>query len=342
MKLIGIIATLLRITSSQSDIVPLGGQKDDNNCLAAAGYTWCESSQSCIRQWVTPCEDNYNDCNDCLSRQRNGENIACPTNCDLISIKDPCSSGCPPPFPCPAPGPDCEFTPPPKDICGCSTGCGTIKCSTHISLEGETCGGYMIPEFRNRCGNNLECVNTMGPYIADAPGTCQQPCTTFRDQWGNCVDGDCETWFDGCNTCRVEDNILTSCTEEACFTNDSIARCIDDQLTSQVPQIPSNCATWFDGCNTCSVQNGRANACTLMMCFRSEQPYCQAFHTGRLNENDVCYQFCEDNSQPPINRIDDCPKHTRCISRLTQNQVSMIAYDTCGKRAKQCILIGGH
>ena len=64
----------------------------------------------------------------------------------------------------------------------------------------------------------------MGPYIADAPGTCQQPCTTFRDQWGNCVDGDCETWYDGCNTCRVEDNILTSCTEEACFTNNSIAR----------------------------------------------------------------------------------------------------------------------
>ena len=109
-----------------------------------------------------------------------------------------------------------------------------------------------------------------------------------------------------------------------------------------VMKIPDNCATWYDGCNTCSVHNGALLGCTLMMCFRTEQPYCQAFHTGRLNGNDVCYQFCEDNSQPPINRIDDCPKHTRCVSRFTQNQVSMIAYDTCGERAKHCILIGGH
>ena len=31
--------------------------------------------------------------------------------------------------------------------------------------------------------------HTMGPMIADAPGTCLPICNTIRDNWGNCVDG---------------------------------------------------------------------------------------------------------------------------------------------------------
>lgn len=61
--------------------VMVGGQRDENNCLAGAGYNWCEASQSCVRHWVTPCADNYDDCSDCHKKQRNGENIACPSNC---------------------------------------------------------------------------------------------------------------------------------------------------------------------------------------------------------------------------------------------------------------------
>ena len=75
-------------TEINGDIMPhmVGGQRDLNNCLTGAGYTWCESSQSCIRQWETPCEDNYNDCNDCLKRQTKGENIACPLYCDTTTV----------------------------------------------------------------------------------------------------------------------------------------------------------------------------------------------------------------------------------------------------------------
>ena len=29
----------------------LGGARDDNNCLISAGYSWCESSNSCVRSW---------------------------------------------------------------------------------------------------------------------------------------------------------------------------------------------------------------------------------------------------------------------------------------------------
>jgi hypothetical protein len=68
----------------------LGGIMDSNNCLIGAGYSYCESSDSCIRQWVTPCEDNYKDCNDCLNKQRKGINIACPDECDMVQVEPEC------------------------------------------------------------------------------------------------------------------------------------------------------------------------------------------------------------------------------------------------------------
>ncbi len=113
--------------------MPVGGQRDPNDCLIGAGFTWCEETQNCIRRWETPCADNYVDCNDCLKRQRNGENIACPTQCDTIPIllggvnHANCNSECMP-LPCVAPGPGCEYTPPEPNECGCATECGEINC----------------------------------------------------------------------------------------------------------------------------------------------------------------------------------------------------------------------
>lgn len=75
---------------------PVGGVRDNNNCLISAGYSWCEESNSCIRSWETPCKDHYTSCGDCLNQQRKGVNIACPSHCDIeepISIplpENPC------------------------------------------------------------------------------------------------------------------------------------------------------------------------------------------------------------------------------------------------------------
>ena len=52
-----------------------------------------------------------------------------------------------------------------------------------LSKEGEICGGMLPPEMIHKCGPKLECVNTHGPKIADAPGTCHPRCPTLRDQW---------------------------------------------------------------------------------------------------------------------------------------------------------------
>lgn len=34
----------------------IGGQTDEHGCLIAAGYSWCEEKNKCLRTWEEPCE----------------------------------------------------------------------------------------------------------------------------------------------------------------------------------------------------------------------------------------------------------------------------------------------
>jgi len=34
----------------------IGRDKDEHGCLIAAGYSWCEAKQKCLRIWEEPCE----------------------------------------------------------------------------------------------------------------------------------------------------------------------------------------------------------------------------------------------------------------------------------------------
>jgi len=36
----------------------IGGDKDSHGCLIAAGYSWCEEKQKCLRTWEESCETN--------------------------------------------------------------------------------------------------------------------------------------------------------------------------------------------------------------------------------------------------------------------------------------------
>lgn len=38
----------------------IGGQTDEHGCLVAAGYSWCEAKQKCLRVWEEPCEQETN------------------------------------------------------------------------------------------------------------------------------------------------------------------------------------------------------------------------------------------------------------------------------------------
>ena len=84
LSMFSLLTLTLPQTLSQYVAPPVGGSQDENGCMIGAGFTWCESSQSCIRQWATPCPDNFNGCSDCLTKQRKGMNIACPAECDVV------------------------------------------------------------------------------------------------------------------------------------------------------------------------------------------------------------------------------------------------------------------
>ena len=74
-KIFILIQNLLNVVSHSCDL---------NN-----GFIWCDNLNSCIKPWTTPCRDLYLDCQDCLNKQSNGLNIACPTTCDIQVVSQP-------------------------------------------------------------------------------------------------------------------------------------------------------------------------------------------------------------------------------------------------------------
>ena len=141
------------------------------------------------------------------------------------------------------------------------------------STVGEMCGGYYAVGHESRCSPELECVNTMGPMIADAPGTCSAACPATpasyaigspatgmrpsggavtsistsgvaqRDAWGNCIDPGCQHWFDGCNTCTRDAAGRSSCTEEFCYVPSGPAECRDGPAGQNPPARRDVCKT---------------------------------------------------------------------------------------------------
>jgi len=133
------------------------------------------------------------------------------------------------------------------------------------SKEGEICGGaiYISPEIIHACDPNLECVYTNG-LMNDSPGICHVKCPIFRDDWGNCLPNNCVTWFDGCNTCTVDDNHLVDCTEEKCLNPDKDASCVSYSTVTTPLDTFINCATWIKSINEmnsvcCAGENNNGN-----------------------------------------------------------------------------------
>jgi hypothetical protein len=51
----GSITGYLFIKNKQPKLI--GGETDSHSCLIAAGYSWCEAKQKCLRTWEEPCEE---------------------------------------------------------------------------------------------------------------------------------------------------------------------------------------------------------------------------------------------------------------------------------------------
>ena len=114
------------------------------------GYLLSFTSSGDIR----PYSPSNSECNSCLLRQRNGENIECPIGCEIYDIEPPCPP-CPPSPPCPPPGPNCRYIRPDTDNCGCIYGCGVISCNPNIdSLPPSS---YPCPIEQIDCINEFVC-----------------------------------------------------------------------------------------------------------------------------------------------------------------------------------------
>lgn len=119
LKLLGFVSLFNNVFSSELHVVdPImpGYQSSNEPCLSSAGYSWCESTSSCERQWLTPCPDNYENCDDCHTKQAQGVNIACPSECDIHYITDPMPPIPTPPTPMPPTVPPIAIDPP-MNIC---------------------------------------------------------------------------------------------------------------------------------------------------------------------------------------------------------------------------------
>jgi hypothetical protein len=98
---------------------------------------------------------------------------------------------------------------------------------------------------------------------------------------------------------------------------------------SATSSVPSDCSEWFDGCNHCMVRDGQIAGCTRMMCLTQGNPRC--LRTRTPNIGDICYRFCEDNSETAINQRTQCPLGSSCVSPSSE-----ITTDSCGNRAWRC------
>ena len=326
---------------------PMGGERDDNNCLTSAGYSWCETSQSCIRKWITPCEDNYSDCNDCLKRQRKGENIACPLDCDITTVSCNDNKDCGNLYFCrPTTMSDGRPTTIRDD--------GPKECVKY-SKEEDSCGGYTLPMYQSRCHPSLECVHSKSgirpniPMIADAPGKCMKRCNSnsVRNEYGNCevllhepviLYDSIETLRDNLPHCDIDCPPLTPCpapgpdceytppepNECGCIIGCGNINCYNDPFitplipTRPPPHICSNvtcmmyCENGYqideNGCSTCSCNTINLNINTEELC---PIPY------EECNKEFVC---------PKITEITRCSEGG--VEGTTTYQLSLIIQDS--------------
>jgi predicted lipoprotein with Yx(FWY)xxD motif len=77
-KLIFLICAAILIFGCTQPSGPIGGEKDSHGCLVAAGYSWCDAKQKCLRIWeencTTACTQEAKVCPDGSAVGRTGPN----------------------------------------------------------------------------------------------------------------------------------------------------------------------------------------------------------------------------------------------------------------------------
>eukprot|EP00730_Choanoeca_flexa_P000761 TRINITY_DN10326_c0_g1_i2.p1 TRINITY_DN10326_c0_g1~~TRINITY_DN10326_c0_g1_i2.p1 ORF type:complete len:854 (+),score=127.18 TRINITY_DN10326_c0_g1_i2:236-2797(+) len=130
------------------------------------------------------------------------------------------------------------------------------------------------------CDRDQVCPSKKGPGCCDKDETCING-ECVRNVIEPCGYGDCAKWFDGCNTCQVDERgCLGACTKKFCPPEDvKPAFC-------ETLRVPKRCVSFFDGCNSCQVVDGELTICTARFCTPEEleAPKCTAFCCDPMKE----------------------------------------------------------
>ena len=179
-------------------------------CHESIGYCWCVSQDGIEISGTKsmcrgPCRLNENICNEIQLHQLCDNDNDCYKNQFCRVTTDEYYSPC-----------ECSI-----NNCDCIEALSI--CIDKSPLD-YICGRYTSPAYRTVCDDSLECVNNLGRMIVDGTGLCKKSCNFVqkRDKYSNCVSdipSKCATWYDGCNTCQVENGKATICTLMYCTEN---------------------------------------------------------------------------------------------------------------------------
>lgn len=110
--IISILLILLAFSGCKKQEQVVGGDKDEHGCISSAGYTWCESSQKCMRLWEEECpmtqdlcekfEGHWSDCSSrCVIDNQGNSDVVCIQVCDeLCECSGIAGWNCPPGYEC--------------------------------------------------------------------------------------------------------------------------------------------------------------------------------------------------------------------------------------------------
>lgn len=298
-----------------------------HNCNNNIGYSWCEASNSCIQQWNTPCKDLYNNCEDCLNKQKQGLNLACPETCSIAVVSEHQYTS------------NCEINIPDCDniyVCPKLYICDSLE--NHIT--------YKLSLLINQNENILNIYALFGDSQNNMiiPAAYQSPATSYGTNIGGIPDNIIRIFpnskYDSYLTLGVTngniDNELSSVGIDFNNWNEDNGLIINDgavfslqpnnnniinneinigQITLQKDiityvtinvrgkinnihdtwaenniifnlekesniNIPPDCEIWFDGCNSCLVNDNILNVCTDLECIQNEETRCLRFNDG--------------------------------------------------------------
>lgn len=322
--------------------------------------------------------------NGCKFKPPKVDECGCQEGCGELTCENDCNLRPCPLFACAAPPEGCRYEPDgAQDECGCALGCGKLVC------EGdEQCPRFAeFSECASACPKTCDNRNEL---IA-CPAVCRRGCQC-KDGYilhdGKCIKprdcpalpapipNYCSSYYDGCNTCAVENGKITACTKRACLTLEA-PKCLeykppkycsswfDGCNTCQVKpdgtiggctkkackklsepkclkfQPPAACSSFSDGCNTCSVVNGELSACTEKACTVLKEPECLTYSpcaTVRCGYNEECVEVPVQCIRAPCPAVAECRKKDACGPNASFQTCGSACPKTCGPIERICTL----